>query len=158
MAHATVSLIGDRLHAINQLLSVSGYAIKSRRYFPNEINTGIMPLLVPMWGRQGIAVPTAGAAQFQGGRLWEIRLYAGDWMMGYPSESAQKAAEAIVDPLIALYVARPRLALADGGNELDGVLLVEMQEDSGLTSDETGTIALVRLPLLIQARYSFSYV
>ena len=158
MAMATVPLIGDRLHAVNQLLSVSGYTIHTRRYFPTEITTGLLPMLVPTWGRQGISVPDAGGGQFQGARLWEIRLYAGQWMMGYPSESAQKAAEAIIDPLIALYVRRPRLELQAGGDALDGVLLVEMQEDSGLVSDETGTIALVRLPVLVQAHFSFSYV
>lgn len=157
MAMATVKLIGDRLHAINQLLTVSGYTIHTRRYYPTEITTNLMPLLVPTWGRQAIAVPDAGAGQFQGARLWEIELYAGQWMMGYPSESAQKAAEAIVDPLIALYAARPRLELNSATHALDGVLLTEMQEDSGLVSDPTGTFAVVRLPILIQAHFSFSY-
>lgn len=155
MARATVKLIGDRLYAINQLLSVSGYTVHTRRYYPTEITPNIMPLLVPTWGRQAIAVPDAGAGQFQGARLWEIQLYAGQWMMGYPSESAQKAAEAVVDELVTLYAARPRLELNHAA--LDGVLLTEMQEDSGLTSDLTGAFAVVRLPILIQAHYSFSY-
>ena len=155
MAMATVKLIGDRLHAINQLLTVSGYTVHSRRYYPTEITTNIMPLLVPTWGRQSISVPDAGGGQFQGGRLWEIELYAGQWMMGYPSESAQKAAEAIVDLLVALYAERPRLEIDHA--PLDGVSLVEMQEDSGLVSDLTGAFAVVRLPLLIHGSYSFGY-
>ena len=155
MASATVPLIGDRLHAINQLLTVSGYNLSARRYFPTNLDTGIMPLLVPVWLRQTISVPQAGASIFSGERQWEVRLYCGDWMMGIPSESAQKIAEACIDPLIALYVARPRLELNHA--PLDGVQIVVMQEDAGLTSDETGTLALLRLPLLIRATYSFIY-
>lgn len=155
MAMATVPLIGNRLHAINQLLTVSGYTIHTRRYFPAEITYAMLPLLVPTWGGQGISVPQAGAGQFSGGRVWSIVLYAGEWMMGYPSESAQAAAEAVIDPLIALYVARPLLEL-DGVTpyRLDGVSQVELQEDSGLTSDATGAFAVVRLPLVIRAVYS----
>lgn len=153
MATATVPLIGDRLHAINQLLTVSGYTVSARRYFPTNFDA--VPLLVPLWGRQSTSVPQAGAGIFNGERQWELRLYCGDWMMGVPSESAQKIAEACIDPLIALYVARPRLELDHA--PLDGVQLVVMQEDAGLTSDETGTLALLRLPLLIRAIYSFSF-
>lgn len=155
MASATIKLIGDRLYAINQTLSVSGFSVKARRYFPDNIDTAMLPLLLVTWGRQAIAVPEAGGGRFSGARLWEIRLYCGDWMAGYPSESAERKAEALTDPLIALYVNRPRLELDHVA--LDGVQLVTPQEDSGLTSDETGTLALVRLPLLIQAGYSFNY-
>lgn len=153
MTQATVVLVGDRLHAINQLLSVSGYITNARRYFPTSFDTARLPLLVPLALRQDISVPQAGGGIFNGVRTWEIRLYAGEWMMGVPSESAQKIAEACIDPLIALYVARPRLELDHA--PLDGVQMVTLQTDSGITSDETGTLALVRLPLLIQARYVF---
>ena len=155
MASATVPLIGDRLYAINQLLTVSGYNLSARRYSPTNLDSGMMPLLVPVWLRQSISVPQAGASIFSGERQWDIRLYCGDWMMGVPSESAQKVAEACIDPLVALYVARPRLELNHA--PLDGVQIVVVQEDAGLTSDETGTLALLRLPLLIRATYSFSF-
>jgi hypothetical protein len=46
-APVTVSLILDRLHAINGLL---GSPYKTRRYFPNTVQTAQMPLLVPVFG------------------------------------------------------------------------------------------------------------
>jgi len=157
MADATTPLIGDRIYAINNLLDVPGFTVKTRRYWPNNFtNGGMHPLLVAVPGGFTLAGDLP-LEEHGGDRTWSLYLVVEAWMKGIPSESAQKAAEALIDPIHALYKARPLLRLNDNG--LDGVIGAEMGEDTGIIPfPGVPELCLVRFPLVITTRATIDIV
>lgn len=152
MAYATISLTGDRLHAIHQTIT----GVKARRYFPsNYTDSALHPLLYPTWGQAQHYVPGAGSQQYAGERSWELVLIVGAWLNGLPTESISHDAETITERIIDAYITRPKLELV--GTSLDGVERAELQTDSGLIPfAEDQAYACVRFPLLITTRKIFS--
>lgn len=142
MAFATVKLIGDRLYAIHQAI---GGGLHAERYFPQAFESAQLPLLLFQWGAKQ-PIPS-GAAVVHASRLWTLTLYAGAWMAGLPSQSAQVSAETWVDVIELTYAARPRLEL--DGAPLDGVFSTAVvAPDNGLEDSGDG-FAIVRWSLAI---------
>ena len=157
MTDATVPRIGDRIHAINSLLAVPGFTVKTRRYWPQNFkDSALHPLLTAIPGSLSIA-PDLPLQELGGERTWNLYLVVEAWMAGIPSETAQKAAEALTDPIHRLYKSRPLLRLDDNG--LDGVLGAELGEDTGLIPfPGVPELCLVRFPLTVTTRATVDIV
>jgi hypothetical protein len=153
MAFATITLIGDRLHAINQTIT----GTKTRRYFPqNYHDSALHPLLYFTWGQALHQVPEAGSQVYFGERGWELVLLVGAWEQGLPTESMSVLAETLTERIIDAYITRPKLELV--GASLDGVERAKLQTDTGLVPfAEDITLACVRFPLEISSRKTFSF-
>lgn len=157
MPDATIPRIGDRIYAINNLLDVPGVTVTTARFWPENFrDSGRHPLLVAVHGTFSIA-PDLPLQEWGGDRTWNLYLIVEAWLAGVPSESAQKAAEALTEPIHQLYRTRPLLRLNDNG--LDGVIGAEMGEDTGLIPfPGVPELCLVRFPLTVTTRATVDIV
>ena len=124
---ATVTVILDRIHAINQLLTAP---YKAARYFPQNLDSARLPLLVPVFG----ANQRSGNSQDQriNRRSFTIIGFCGSFTQGLPTESAQKIAEQMVTDVENLYDARNRLQLNGSNDAPDFIVHSDYDADTGL--------------------------
>lgn len=155
MANATVTLVLDRIHAINETIS----GVKAKRYFPQNINnTAIYPFVVPMVGRMTTRSRVSGAQFEHVTREYSLLLVVEAWMAGIPTESASTDAETLIESITNAYIQRPRLELA-AQQPLDGVKEIHLGEDSGITALDQGLlVAVVRWSLLVTTIKQFTFV
>ena len=131
--NATVVQILDRLYAINQLIPGINKAL---RYFPEDPKTAWFPVITAIPGR---ATHTpAGESLVQSARVFLLLLWAESFTRGIMTQSAQAAAEPLIDAVLDTYWARPRLELILEGRlvPLDGVIdATSIDEDTAIISD-----------------------
>lgn len=151
MANATVTLIGDRIYAINQTIS----GVNSSRYFPqNFADSGLHPLLVGVPGAF-TREPNLPFLEDGGDRVWSLVLIVEAWMAGIPSETAQRDAEALIETVRDAYLSRPLLRL--NGADLDGVIRSEIGDDTGIIPfPDMPELCMVRFPLTVETYKSFT--
>lgn len=147
---ATVVTVQDRIYAINQTIS----EVTAERYFPESQDSARLPLLTCLPGRK-VYKKGRGAQSSLGTREHRLLLIVEAWMAGIPTQSAQEAAEILIDAIEDAYLCRPRLEL-NGGDPLDGVTDVTLGGDSGLIPFGELWVA-VEWPLSITTRKTFDY-
>lgn len=150
MANATVTLVLDRIHAINGT-HITG--VKSSRYHPGNADSARLPLMTAYFGQRttpaGVAVDNRHDT-----RVYDLVCIVGTFLGGLPSETAQRNAETVVERIIDAYATRPRLEL-NGNTALDGVVRATIGNDSGLEALDLGgnvLYAALRFPLTVTTR------
>lgn len=138
----TVTLIQDRLYAINQTIA----DVNARRTFPQEIAPAMLPLLVTLPGRSTRQSTRVGFGDDEQTRTFRLIVVVEAWMAGIPTESAQLLAETLMDTIQDEYLSRPRLELA--GEALADVTRVVLGDDSGIIPFST-KFAAVEFPLAV---------
>ena len=153
MANATVTLIGDRLYAINAAIS----GVKARRYFPEDYTQSAMhPLLIALPGAMTPSYDNVGANDDQHTQTFEIILLVKAFLAGIPTQSAQTDAETLMDTVYDTYRARP--LLEHGGAALDGVIQTRMSGHGGIEPfGEDVILCMVRFPILITTLKTFAF-
>lgn len=143
----TVTLIQDRIYAIN--LTVA--AVNASRTFKGAPDSAELPMLTCLVGKGTRNVNQVGIGQPADAqtRTFRLLLLVEAWMSGIPTETAQLAAEELIDTIQEAYLRRPRLELGDD-DPLDGVSQVRLQEDSGIIA--FGPLAAIEFPLMITYR------
>ena len=141
---ATVTVILDRIHEINQLLT--GYTAK--RYFPQAFDTALMPMLIPTFGANQRSKPSEDTRVNK--RTFAIIGVCGQFMQGTPTESAQKIAEQMVTDIEELYDARNRLQL-DGNDAPDFINHFDYDADTGLTVYPNTDLAVVLFTTTVES-------
>jgi hypothetical protein len=151
MSSLTVD-VADRLHAIHGTM----VGVTAERYFPERIDTAMLPLITAMAGRRTFA---QGAARVEHSvRLWTLMLICGAWIAGLPTATAQANAESLIDVVTDAYRSRPRLELV-GMSPLGGVVRARLLDDGGIESLENGAngLAVVRWTLEVTTHVTFAY-
>ena len=148
MAAATVAVILDRLHAINQLL---GGVYKSTRYFPPSLDSAKLPLLCAIPGQN--ARSWNHTNQRLNTRDYLIMCFVGEFLQGLPTQTAQTNAETLMPLIEALYDQRNRLQLAAGDSGLDNINSADLRTDSGIIDYQgTGMAAIIYTLTVVSER------
>lgn len=141
-----VTNIQDRIYAINLTLA----DVTAARTLNAQPDNALLPLLTCLPGRSGrnAAQEPLGATTAAQTRQFRLLLLVQAWMSGYPVESAQLAAESLIDAIQSAYWSRPRLELDNA--PLDSVSKVVLSEDTGIIA--FGQYAAVEFPLAVTYR------
>lgn len=153
MTDVTVTLVLDRIHAINQTLT----GVKTSRYFPENLDSAKFPLLFPLWEHRTRDLTNTGRGRDKSTRLYRLYLIVEAWEGRIPTESAAKDAEALVEQIGNAYLGRPRLDLA--GAPLNGVLECAFSEDSGVSPfSQDYELAAITFSLLVTTAKTFTFI
>lgn len=154
MADPTVTLVQDRLHAINQTLA----SINAERHFvpAGALADAKLPLVFPL--PRGNRNLRGGAREDYHTRTYHLVVVAWHFLASRPVVSAQAAAEAAIDELRDAYLARPNLFLA-GSGDMDGVLSCVVGGDGGVEPlFYEPSFASVVIPLEIETNKDYQWI
>lgn len=145
MTSATVSNIQTRIYAI--AATVTG--LNQRRYWPPSFDSAMLPLFVSLVGPATRTALNMNASQFVYERQFSLLVAVATLNQGLPSESAQTAAEAIIESVEDAFLTRTRLQLS--ANVLDGMKMASLGSDGGIVAREDipPGLLVVEFPLTV---------
>lgn len=149
-----VKLVGDRLHALNELFAktynkTAVRKLVTRRYWPQNFYAGALhPFIVPMPMEDVVAgrFPQGGASALHNTQTWTLLLVIGEFELGIPTDTAQAEAELLMGRLRVWWASRGGLAL--DGSRLKGLVKAEILRSTGIGTLAAGSkLAIVRFPI-----------
>ena len=152
MADLTVTQLIDRIHAINQTITLSSGTLTAFRYWPRSFGAHTLPAIVPFLGAGTHNEQNfADVARYV---LRTIRLFVpvDNPNNGLLTETAQLNAEAVITPVLQTYRDVPFLELS--GTALNGVIdKCVITSDTGITlNPQTGLFQIeftLQVPMVI---------
>ena len=131
MADLTVPILLTRINAINETITLPAGTLTAFRYWPRELRTAALPAIITVLGSGVHDKTTYGGNTMATTRSIRLLVPVDSPNAGLLTETAQRNAEAVIDPILDTYRQLPYLALS--GAELDGVI-----NDGATITQDTG--------------------
>lgn len=133
MADLTVPELLDRIHAINDTITMAGGGtLTAFRYWPRKWDTHMVPAIVPLLQPATYDDATFSDTALAGMRQVKLMVPVDSPNAGILNDTAQINAELVIDPIIRAYRQAPYLELS--GTRLDGIWKkVAITQDTGIT-------------------------
>lgn len=147
MADLTVKTLLDRIHAINDTVTLASGTLTTFRYFPREWSSEGLPAIIPLLA-PATHEASAGKGPIRGVRQVKLLVPVGSPNAGLLTETAQRNAEAVIDPIIRTYRLAPLLQLNNVA--LDGVRdVAALTQDTGIVLSPLTGLFQVEFTLLV---------
>lgn len=114
MAYLSITTILDRIHAINETLTITGVSLKKFRYFPTEFSSTNMPFITPTIGQATYSPVTSfrpPTVMDNTERIINLVCVLGDWTQGVYVKNILELGEKVTIAVQQQYSSNPMLCV-----------------------------------------------